>query len=688
MRATDTQSPRESIMENEHINRQSLVARHNIEWNEAEGQLVLGNGEMAFNCDATGLQTFGGNTMSHWGWHSFPLPPGYTAEDVPPTGTLERGRLKGPQVVPPGREDLYDWMFWNPHRLNLGRLSLRAASGDRIAPEDISGLNRKLDLWTGVHTSRYRLDGVTVAVETCVHPQLDMVAIRIESPLLGTGDLHVCLDFPYPALSQAEPWVGTWESPELHQTTALRSEPQIAVLRRDIDDTRYDVVLCVEGATVEQADKPHTWLVRSAGGAQEISVTCLYTPLPYGLTALPSFSETRQSSPEKWEEFWLSGGAIDLSKSPHPRWMELERRIVLSQYLLAAQSAGSLPTAEAGLMGLDDWAGQFHMEMIWWHVAHYALWGRWGMAEEAVGFYERIKPVSRALAEQLDYQGVMWPKMTSPEGRNAPWVGHYILLWRQPHPIFLAELEYRERPTPETLTRWGDIVFETADFMADYATRDELTGFYSLSPVMPVSELGVFEDTVFELAYWRFGLAKAQEWRTRLGLEKDSHWDEVLNNLAPLPTQDGVYLRRPGHVATYTEETYEHPDTIGVLGMLPPVDGVDIDTARRTVTKVWETWNWDRCWGWDLPWFAMAAARVGESAIAVESLLSESWCNQFDMRGVNTGGPCPYLPGNGGLLYAVAMMSAGWDGCPERDAPGFPDDGSWVVKWEGLRPAP
>jgi len=48
----------------------------------------------------------------------------------------------------------------------------------------------------------------------------------------------------------------------------------------------------------------------------------------------------------------------------------------------------------------------------------------------------------------------------------------------------------------------------------------------------------------------------------------------------------------------------------------------------------------------------------------------------------------PYLPGNAGLLYAVAMMAAGWDGAPDPHAPGFPDDGSWNVRYEGLKTAP
>lgn len=45
--------------------------------------------------------------------------------------------------------------------------------------------------------------------------------------------------------------------------------------------------------------------------------------------------------------------------------------------------------------------------------------------------------------------------------------------------------------------------------------------------------------------------------------------------------------------------------------------------------------------------------------------------------------PC-YLPGNGGLLYAVALMAGGWQGAPRTHAPGFPSDGTWTVRHEGL----
>ena len=46
-----------------------------------------------------------------------------------------------------------------------------------------------------------------------------------------------------------------------------------------------------------------------------------------------------------------------------------------------------------------------------------------------------------------------------------------------------------------------------------------------------------------------------------------------------------------------------------------------------------------------------------------------------------------YLPGNGGLLAAIAMMCAGYDGSTVPN-PGIPKNGKWKVKWEGLKKMP
>jgi hypothetical protein len=87
---------------------------------------------------------------------------------------------------------------------------------------------------------------------------------------------------------------------------------------------------------------------------------------------------------------------------------------------------------------------------------------------------------------------------------------------------------------------------------------------------------------------------------------------------------------------------------------------------------------------------AMCAARLGRPDRAVDALLLDVPKNAYRTNGHNHQRPglTIYLPGNGGLLAAVAMMAAGWDGAPDGHAPGFPADGSWTVRWEGLRKMP
>ena len=79
---------------------------------------------------------------------------------------------------------------------------------------------------------------------------------------------------------------------------------------------------------------------------------------------------------------------------------------------------------------------------------------------------------------------------------------------------------------------------------------------------------------------------------------------------------------------------------------------------------------------------AMTAARLDEPEKAVDALFIKSPKNRYLANGHNfQSARLPlYLPGNGGLLTAVAMMAAGWDGCPDRPSPGFPDNGKWNIR--------
>jgi hypothetical protein len=84
---------------------------------------------------------------------------------------------------------------------------------------------------------------------------------------------------------------------------------------------------------------------------------------------------------------------------------------------------------------------------------------------------------------------------------------------------------------------------------------------------------------------------------------------------------------------------------------------------------------------------AMTCARLGEPSRAVDALLMNEQKNTYLVNGHNYQDDRLriYMPGNGGLLTAVAMMAAGWDGS-RGHAPGFPAD--WDVRYEDLLPMP
>ena len=147
--------------------------------------------------------------------------------------------------------------------------------------------------------------------------------------------------------------------------------------------------------------------------------------------------------------------------------------------------------------------------------------------------------------------------------------------------------------------------------MADFVRLDTAREEYVLGPPLcPVSEnTPIFEtcNPTFELAYWRYGLNTAQRWRERLGQERDPHWDDILQRLAPLPVQDGTYVTYEGIPDMWTRYNFEHPALAGIYGMLPG-EGVDRTIFEKTLDRIFDTWRFDRVWGWDFPMLAMAAA--------------------------------------------------------------------------------
>lgn len=278
------------------------------------------------------------------------------------------------------------------------------------------------------------------------------------------------------------------------------------------------------------------------------------------------------------------------------------------------------------------------------------------------------------------------------DGLDSPSSIGVFLIWQQPHPIFYAELLHRLHPGRETLERHRELVFGTAEFMASFPAWDDATGRYVLGPpLIPAQESysDIRQQVVnptFELAYWRWRLEQAQQWRVQLGLPRDADWDGVLRGLAQPTVRDGIYPAIEVEPFTVYQD---HPSMLGAFGMLPATYGIDPNVMRPTLLSVRTQWDWASTWGWDFPLIAMSAARLDDPDAAIDALLIDTPKNQYLANGHNyQRADLPlYLPGNGGLLYAAAMMAAGWDGASARPAPGFPNVG-WSVRFEGLAPAP
>lgn len=420
---------------------------------------------------------------------------------------------------------------------------------------------------------------------------------------------------------------------------------------------RYRALIATTG-TVRVGDQPHTFHIEASGSELELLVT--FTPDPAEGIRSERFDEVRARAAAAWEAFWLSGAAVDLSASSDPRAGELERRIVLSQYLTAVHCAGKLPPAETGLV-TNSWQGKFHLEMHWWHAAHFALWGRPELVERSLDWYLNVVDQARATAERQGYPGARWPKQTGPDGRESPDPTGALLAWQQPHILYLLELVWTASPPghrDRLQERFGALVAQTAEFMAAFP-EDRDGALHLGPPIMPAQEFydsSTTTDPTFELAYWWWGLEIAQRWRERAGQRRDDTWANAQHQLARPKIVAGRYA------AVDTDEPMrrdDHPSLLMAYGFIPPTPLIDPDVMRATLEDVTENWDWSTAWGWDFPVVAMTATRLGLPAVALDALCRDEPKNRFTVVGHNPqmGSILPlYLPGNGSLLAAVALL--------------------------------
>ena len=721
------------------IDRQSVVSRNNPIITEADplASLTVGNGHFATTVDITGLQSFpfeyGAGVpltaMSDWGWHRFENTTGLKPAESEKVFDLGHGHQEVYAVEYKQDEDVRhklatEYFRTNPHRLNLGTigLDLHDANGTQLTLTAIKNPKQTLLLWDGEIESTFTAENQPVEVTTGVHPTKDALYARIKSNLLKDQRAVVALRFSYPTGKHSDD-ANDWTKPTLHQSIIISQNDHSVIIERALDDTKYYVLLQWEGnATLQECDRHHFQL-----STTDDVLTFAAEYLPENPITLSNqiksfeYDQYHKATLRHWSHWWKEGAIADFSACTDPRAKELERRVVLSQYLTQINCANNMPPQETGLT-YNSWFGRPHLEMAWWHLVDFTLWNRHETLVPILDWYNKTAyPVAHKIAERQGFKGVRWMKMTDPWAGEAPSNTGSFLVWQQPHYIYMAEEIYRAHPTEETLKKYSEQIEATAEFMADFVNYDNKTKRYFLQGETAMQESMSKDFSYnhpFELAYWQYGLNVANQWRERQGKPRMARWDDIIARLSTLPETNGIYTAglpkgqtdnlksfdpfdavAAGATPTISTETFtdkcssDHPAVLGACSLLPSASTpytllYNKEKMKATLDWVMKNWNWATTWGWDYGMIAMCAARLGAPKTALEALLIDTQKNTFLKNGHNfqtSDRLRIYLPGNGALLTAVAMMCAGWDGCEEPLNPGFPKDGTWNVRWEGLQ---
>ena len=354
------------------LDRKSLVRKYNPVLTKADvtSPLTVGNGCFAFTADVTGLQTLWDAYETHsplltqadFGWHSAPDDEGrfFKPSDVEMTKYDFNGRTVEYAIEPqPGNEHVFDWLRKNQHRLNLMRVRL-FRNGKAVSEAELSGIHQELDLFTGILTSRFTLQGAEYTVKT-VAGDSDTLGFSVSSPA-GLSEITVEIDFPY---GSHEITASDFSKPEAHKTEVIGASVDGKTLRilHTLDRDAYVADFSADGSV--SLTGAHTVSVKPDGGNM-LSAAVTWAPgnersaANIGKAAgfvlcenLPNpaktFADVEKESVLRYEKYWMQGGIVDVSKSEDPRAEELERRIILSMYLTAVQSSGHTPPQETGL---------------------------------------------------------------------------------------------------------------------------------------------------------------------------------------------------------------------------------------------------------------------------------------------------------------------------------------------------
>ena len=582
-----------------------------------ENPLTVGNGDFAFTCDFTGLQSFCDRydtiplcSMSNlvWAEREVTSPKPYLSYTRASNG-------KEIKYMSDTRSPHYSEHRLNAYKFNLFRLAF-TFRGKALDLKAVTVIRQELDLYRGEIVSQFNYLGESVKVKTFIPQNRNNLCVKVETSLKG---LEINLAFLTP-------------SPELSGGGAPDNRYKITDFGVERKGEDFDYKLYIK------SDMPQNGLAFDAGTGG-----CLNVSLDGDF-----------GCGEGLEKYF------DRAVNINTEDFEINRRYVLSLYLIKVNSLGKYPPAETGLT-CNSWYGKFHLEMHLWHMLGIIKAGLYEYVLPSMKWYLTIIDSSRERAAFQGYKGMRPSKMTAPRGDDSPSNIGCFLIWQIPHLFVMLDEIYKRDKTALNFSEFAPLLCGFADFLADFWYLKD--GEYHLdSPLIPANEnVEKDKDTpIFETCYTLYAFELFKVWAERLGIEYDfTKINDILLHYARPTVCGGAYETFVGCNNTYTRYNTDHPMTIGGYSYFKS-NVLAADTVKGSLNKILECWQFETSWGWDFPMLAMAAENVGERELAIKFLKLPEPKNTYLKNGHNPQRPRKdlplYLPGNGAFVLAAVEI--------------------------------
>ena len=294
-------------------------------------------------------------------------------------------------------------------------------------------------------------------------PQADGLAVRVVSAALAAGDLQVQFAFPrgHDAAVKNPPL--DWSQPNSHWTVISDRAAGAARLVRRRDDLRYEVLVdWSPGAVFAPGGFGASLPPRAGRGRRGTALRALVRagpgpqPASLGGGARPRGRPLAGLLAQR-----RSGGFFREHRSAR-RGARAPRRPLPIPHRDPVRRPRTAVRDRPHRQLVD---GKHNTEMVWWHVGALRPLGSAGRHRPGAGL---VPPHAGAGPRHRGWPGSAGRPLVQdgrPDGRESPG-GNPLIVWNQPHPIYLAELLYRAQPDRQTLAAWSELVFATADCLA------------------------------------------------------------------------------------------------------------------------------------------------------------------------------------------------------------------------------